>query len=342
MSNARIALLNEDAEHALRDVPLEGLEGKTIVITGASGLIGCHFVAGMLWGKRNRRLKVEIHAVVHHGMPAWLQDLTAGGEVHFHQGNLEKHEFSRTIPDADFIVHAATYGQPGLFTAHPLSTLQLNTTATFALLERLRPGGKFLFLSTSEIYSGLSNPPFHEDQIGTTNTNHPRASYIEAKRCGEAICHSARQMGVQAKSARLALAYGPGIRAGDKRVLNVFIEKALRLGEIRLLDEGKAKRTYCYIADAMHMLWNIWLHGDNAIYNVGGSSQTTVGALAQSIGQLLGVPVIFPHSNVAGARGAPDDVRLDITKFEREFSPMSFEPLEVGLSRTIEWIRCLY
>ena len=99
------------------------------------------------------------------------------------------------------------------FMQNPVKTLQLNTSTTLLLFEKLLPGGKFLFISTSELYSGLSHPPFTEQQIGTTNTTHPRACYIEGKRCGEAIVNAFREQGVNAKSARLALAYGPGTEA---------------------------------------------------------------------------------------------------------------------------------
>ena len=70
-----------------------------------------------------------------------------------------------------------------------------------------------------------------ESDIGTTTPLHPRASYIEGKRGGETICNAYRSQGVRAVSARLALAYGPGTRKGDKRAMNSFIEKALMPGQ---------------------------------------------------------------------------------------------------------------
>ena len=122
---------------------------------------------------------------------------------------------------------------------------------------------------------------------------HPRACYIEAKRCGEAICNAFRQQGVKAASARLALAYGPGTREGDKRVLNSFIERGLK-GAITMLDRGEAKRTYCYVSDAVELMWKILLHGREPVYNVGGTSKTTIGELACKIADYLHVPAVFP------------------------------------------------
>jgi len=338
----RLDLLEEDGRHSLRGIPTSRLAGKTVLITGASGLVGTHFLYGLLHCQRELRLRLKVVAVVQRGVPDHLKRLEQQGCARFLTGNMTESSFLESLPQAHVIVHAATYGQPGLFMENALTTLRLNTTAIFALLERLSPEGQFLFLSSSEVYSGLTNPPYSEDQIGTTNTMHPRSCYIEAKRCGEAICNAYRGKGIDAKSARLCLAYGPGTRAGDKRVINSFIERALREKAICLLDRGEAKRTYCYVADAVHMMWRILLEGKDAVYNVGGISSTTIAGLAQLIGKLLDVPVQIPLETSAGMVGAPDDVRLDLTKFINEFGPIAFVDFPTGAARTIEWQKALY
>lgn len=334
--------MQEDARRSLQGVPVSSLEGTTVLITGASGIIGTHFLFGLLHCKRDLGLSVKVIGVVQQGVPDHLKPLEQQGFVRFLIGDMTEISFLESLPQAHVIVHAATYGQPDLFMKNSLGTLKLNTTATMILLEKLLPDGQFLFVSSSEVYSGLTNPPFSEDQIGITNTTHPRSCYIEAKRCGEAICNAYRAKGIDAKSARLSLAYGPGTRAGDKRVINVFIEKALREKAIHLLDNGEAKRTYCYVADAVHMMWQILLEGKDAVYNVGGISSTTIAGLAQLIGELLNVPVQIPLETSAGIMGAPDDVRLDLTKFVNEFGPIAFVDFSKGVARTIEWQKALY
>lgn len=196
-------------------------------------------------------------------------------------------------------------------------------------------------MSTSEVYSGLPNPPYHENQIGTTNTTHPRSCYIEGKRCGEAICNAYRAQGVAAQSARLSLAYGPGTKSTDKRVINNFIFKALN-GKIDLLDHGEAKRTYCYISDAVEILWHILLKGKEPIYNVGGNSKITIADLAKKIAAYTGAVVEFPQSLNSAMAGAPEDVSLDMSLVEKEFGKRDYVSLDEGLQRTIAWQRALY
>jgi nucleoside-diphosphate-sugar epimerase len=337
----RLDLLKEDAQRALRGVPVDLLVGKTVLITGASGIVGTHLLYALHHCQTVLGLPVQVVGVVRR-TPAHLAPLSSAGRLRFLEGDLVEPHFLGGLPEADFIVHAATYGQPGRFLAEAAGTLRLNTTVTFALLERLRPGGGFLFLSSSEVYSGLGGPPFTEDQIGTTGPTHPRACYIEGKRCGEAICQAHRDKGAAVRAARLSLAYGPGIRPGDQRVLHSFIERGLREGVIRLRDRGEARRTYCYVADAAHMLWRILLEGKQLLYNVGGTSRTTIAELATLVGGLLETPVVFPApAEAGGAAGAPDEVCLDLTRFREEFGAPDYLPLSEGVARTIAWQRSL-
>ncbi len=335
--NKLVTIIQEDALKILPKIDFRELHGKTLILTGASGLIGTYFLA-TLRELSAQKIKVNVVAVVQNKFPEYLSYFGEG--VTFIRCDLTNASCLSKLPKADYIIHAAGYGQPGKFMENPLKTITLNTTCTVALFNQLNKGGKFLFLSTSEVYSGLPNPPYREEEIGTTNTTHPRACYIEAKRCGEAIVNAERTRGANAKSARLSLAYGPGTKPNDQRVLNAFIQKALA-GKLELLDRGKAKRTYCYVRDAVEILFRILLEGKEPVYNVGGNTNTTIAKLAEMIGKSLEVPVIFPKVSKRDA-AAPSDVRLDMTKVENEFGKTEYVPLDEGLTHTIEWQKLLY
>lgn len=323
-------------------VDLEALQGARIIVTGASGLLGHYFLACLkLLSMSKNQAPASVTAIFHSPPSDYLLEMLDYPMAHMMIGDITDIDFSRSLPRADYIIHAAGYGQPGRFMDDPVKTLQINTAATLELFNHL-DGGNFLFISTSEVYSGAATIPYRESIIGTTNTTHPRACYIEGKRCGEAICNAYRARGIQAKSARLALAYGPGTKKGDQRVINSFIEKALLRQEIRLLDQGQAKRTYCYAIDAVEILWNILLFGQEPIYNVGGTSRTTISALAKKIGHYLNVPVIFPEETNLTAIGAPEEVFLDMTLTEAEFGKNKYIDFEYGLAQTIEWQKHLY
>jgi nucleoside-diphosphate-sugar epimerase len=108
-----------------------------------------------------------------------------------------------------------------------------------------------------------------------------------------------------------------------------------------LLDSGTAVRSYCYVADAVELLWQILLYGKEAVYNVGGRSTVTISDLAEMIGKMMGATVVFPTIQTEIA-GAPEEVRLDLTRVETEFAKTRYIGLVEGLNATIKWQRELY
>jgi UDP-glucuronate decarboxylase len=301
-------------------------------------LVGLHFLASLLslW---RAGLEFEVFATIHSPLPPFLE--LDNPHLYWLKGDLTEKSFCDSLPSADIIIHAAGSGQPGIFTANPFTAIRINTAATDALLGKLLPGGTFLFLSSSEVYSGLQSTPFIEEQMGPSTPFHPRAGYIEGKRCGEALCGAARKAGIDAKAIRLSLAYGPGVRQGDRRVLFSFIECGLREGKIELMDQGTALRAFCYVSDAVEMMWNILQSGRHPVYNVGGKQIYSIRELAEVIGRQLNVPVILPPATT-GLVGAPEIVQLSLARYEDEFGPMPHVDLETGIQKTIRWFRSAY
>lgn len=333
-------VIASDAERICTRIGLDGLSGTRVLVTGASGLLGTYLLA-CLAVLKERGSDVDVHAQIFSDPPAHLAPLVEGSSAELIRADLSDFSDYTRLPEADIIVHAAGYAQPLRFMSNAGGTLQIGAAATLALLQRLRPGGHFLFLSSAQVYTGLDHSSCSESVIGTTRPDHPRASYIEGKRAGEAACHAFRREGVHATAARLGDVYGPGTRPHDKRALNTFIAQGLTTGEIRMFDAGGAVRTYGYVADAVERLWQILLAGRETVYNVGGRSVTTIAELAERIGRLTGARVV-PGPPEAGVAGAPQALRLDLARVDAEFGEQNAIGLEEGLSATIEWQRSLY
>ena len=341
MMNKIDTIIKEDVQKIINSVDFRILENKSILVTGASGLLGTYFIACLDSVANSKYPPRRIVATIQSELPSHLSNIESDGRIEFCRGDLTENDFLDQLEQFDFIIHAAGYGQPGKFMDNKLKTIMLNTSTTISLFDHLNKNGHFLFLSTSEVYSGSLRSPFSEEEIGTTNTTHPRSCYIEAKRCGEAICNVQRENGIATSSARLALAYGPGTRRDDKRVINSFIQRAILESKISLQDLGTAVRTYCYITDAIEILFNILFRGKHPIYNVGGKSRTSIENLANCIAEHVGVSVHLPDSEFS-IIGSPDDVHLNMTLAEQEFGKKEYVGLVEGLTRTIEWQKILY
>lgn len=331
-----LSIINKDVDSIIGFVDFAPLQNKSVLITGATGIVGLYSIATLV--KIMDSLNVNITAWVNNKIPTYLEPLFQRCKVI--QGDITDSKNFINLPKFDCIVHAAGYGQPLKFVKNKIKTIKINTEATSNLLEHLNKDGRFLFLSSSEVYNGLDLDNITEDMMGNTNTNHFRSCYIEGKKCGESICHSYIEAGYNVKIARLSLAYGPGTRLDDERVVNTFIKKGLKEDNIILLDHGLAIRTYCYITDAVEMLWNICLHGKYVVYNVGGVSRTTIKGLAETVSTELKKEIILPEFQQPLA-GNPKVVNIDCSRYLNEFKKHTFLNLSSGIDKTIQWYKLL-
>lgn len=305
------------------------LKDKTILITGASGLIGIHLLSSL-------SLVREKYNIVIYTWTMGKQKNPLFDGCHKIVGDITDMSMYKSLPKFDCIIHSSGYGQPTKFLSNKIKTIEINTSSTIRLFELLKEDGTFLFISSSEVYNGLFKYNITEDEIGITNTQHPRAAYIEGKKAGEVICDVYREKGMNVKIARLSIAYGPGTKIGDTRVINSLIDKGLYEDVIELRDDGSSLRTFCYIHDVVEMLWDVMLDGTQFIYNIGGTETITILDLAKKIGYILDKEVVTPKTN-NGLVGNPRLVNLSIERYNNEFGEKIFTPIDMGLKKTIEW-----
>ena len=349
MSDRALAdIIRTDAEQVVRNVKnWSWLKDKKVLVTGGTGLIGTHLMAVL--ERLSHAGYVGQVSYTAQSLPETGPITVVGEFANFFECDLTFPDWLRSLPDhQDVIIHAAGYGQPAKFMHEGLKTITLNTTVTDSLHHHLTEKGRFLFISTSEIYSGNPTIPYEEHHCGITNPQHPRAAYIEGKRCGEAVCSWYNIQGGHDRIARVALAYGPGTRPDDARVVNQFIQRALTEHKIKMRDFGNAHRTYCYVSDCVEALFNIILSGKELVYNVGGHSRTTIREIAEKIAEKTDSNVEVPdlpvgeQAVIKALGGAPEDVWMSTERADKEFEKAVYVPLDEGLDRTIAYQRILY
>lgn len=319
---------------------IEIFKNKKILITGSNGLIGSNFVNYFYFLNINFNFNIKIIA---HSFSKPVDWLPKDNNIMYLYSDLNKESFDFHF---DYLIHAATYGQPKKVLDNKIGTVLLNTTTLIKLLNLAhKNSAKVLFLSSSSIYGETSVIPTPENYNGDLNTFNPSSLYAESKRMAETICKAyIDDYNMDIKIARIAIAYGPGVKLNDKRFLNEFIKKALDYQEIAMIDRGEAKRQFNFITDCIEMCLNILLHAKEYIYNVGGifdENQNKIVSIANIIGDLLNAKVIIPKDENIQNLHAQSIVNLDIQKYINEFKKNSFVSLKDGIELNIKWIKML-
>ncbi|MCM3695733.1 NAD-dependent epimerase/dehydratase family protein [Microbacterium oleivorans] len=261
------------AEIIGQPLPWEKLDGATVLVTGAAGMIPSYALYTLLGLNEVRDAGITVLALVRDldrarrllGPVADRDDVVlvkgdVRGEIHL----------DRTV---DLVIHGASPARPALHAASPVDTIRANVTGTFGLLDLCvaSGGARFVMMSSAEVYGQRVSDGslVAEDEYGSVDILNPRASYTEGKRAAETIAVSYHaQYDVPVTIGRFGHIYGPGMALDDGRVQADFTADVLRGNDITLNSDGSARRTYTYLADAVSGMFAAILLGEDTAYNI--------------------------------------------------------------------------
>ena len=276
------------------------LRGKSVLVTGATGLIGSFLVEALAWLNDNAGADIRIYAAGRSAERTRARFGALADAAYFH---FVPFDASRPGPidcAVDYAVHAATSAHPLAYATDPVGTMQANLLGTMRLLEALRGqgSGRFLMLSTGETYGENPGLPegFAETDHGWIDPMNPRSCYPEGKRAAETLCASyAAQYGVDALVARLCHVYGPTFTPTNSRADAQFIRKALAGEDIVMKSTGAQVRSFCHVADAVSALLTLLARGERGqAYNVANRrSVASIREYAETLADIAGVKVTF-------------------------------------------------
>ncbi|GBF72217.1 UDP-glucuronate decarboxylase [Paenibacillus sp. 598K] len=341
------SVIEEDLEDILgKNIAWQELSGRTVLITGASGLLPSYMVDTCMALNRRQLLDSPVHVLV-------LVRNEAAARRRFDQYRNNPHlEF--LVQDVcepvswsgrvDFIIHAASQASPKYYSVDPVGTLSSNVIGTLNLLKlaKEKQVQSMLFLSSGEIYGQVPEAliPTKEEDYGYVNPMSVRSCYAESKRMAETMCVSwHHQYGVPVKVVRPFHTYGPGMKLDDGRVFADFVSNILNRKDIVMTSEGTATRAFCYLSDATAGFFTVLLKGvSGEAYNIGNPDGTV--SISELASTLIG---LFPEYGLKVVRSAPfgkyvpsmsDKNIPDITKAMN----LGWRPstgIKAGFSRTI-------
>ncbi|MEZ9480628.1 NAD-dependent epimerase/dehydratase family protein [Vibrio splendidus] len=254
------------------ELPLNKLKGKTILVTGALGMLSSYLIefisflndeyefnTKLVLLARDKKRLISKYPIDRYNVEYIVSDISH--EMKF-DGNL------------DFILHLAGNSSPYHIKNNPIDIIKTNVLGSLNVVELAKNTGatKVLFSSTREVYGNVEqeNNTIFEENFGSFNPLDARSCYPESKRMGENIFKSASvQYGIKFNVVRIAHSYGPGMFVSDGRVMADFIGNAINGEDIALLSDGEAVRSFCYVADAITAMLLVLCEGDSGeAYNI--------------------------------------------------------------------------
>lgn len=331
------------------DLPWNLFQDKSIMLSGATGLIGSFLVDVILQKNVTDELNCTVYALVRNETKAkerfgkFVDDphlifILYDAKYPINRGDLE------TI---DYIFHLAANTHPMLYATDPIGTIATNIMGLQNLLDFAveHHTKRFIFASSNEVYGENRGDVelFTEDYCGYIDCNTLRAGYSESKRCGEALCQAYKaQKGLDICIARLTRTYGPTMRMSDTKAISQFIKKGVAGENIVLKSKGTQYYSYTYMADAVGGLLWILLAGENGqAYNIADiNGDITLKDLASIIAEMNGKKVVFeiPDAIEAAGYSTATKARLD----GRKLLSLGWKPqydIKKGVERTIMVLR---
>lgn len=259
------SIFEEDIKNIINYFDMSVFDGKTILVTGATGLIGKLCVKSLL----NSGYNTQVIALVRDEEKAKNIFGESKRLTYLVQDINQRINTTRRV---DYIIHAASTTSSKDFVGKPVETIYTAINGSRNILEfakNKRLEG-MVYLSSLEIYGVNEKENIKERDYGYIDILNPRSSYSESKKMVETMCISyGTEYGVPVKIARLAQTFGAGVSISDNRVFAQFAKAIINKENIILHTKGETKRNYCYTTDTVRGIFTILTKGENNnAYNV--------------------------------------------------------------------------
>lgn len=322
-------IFEQDIENIINDFDMSFFDGKTVLITGATGLLGKLCAKSIL--------KSGVNAKV----IALVRNIEKAQKIFEPNSNLEflVQDINSIInleKEVDYIIHTASVTSSADFVQKPVETILTAIEGTMNVLvfaKKQKHLNGMVYLSSLEVYGVQDKEDIKETDYGYIDILNPRSSYSESKKLVETLCISyGTEYNIPVKIARLSQTFGAGVEKTDNRVFAQFCKSVINKENIILHTKGETKRNYCYTSDAIRAIFTILTKGENnQAYNIANkNTYISIADMAKSL-ENENTKVVFDIDGKNRGFNPTLKVCLNTDKLEN----LGWEP-KIGLSKMFE------
>ncbi|MEV6903745.1 dTDP-glucose 4,6-dehydratase [Amycolatopsis sp. NPDC051372] len=308
-----------------------------VLVTGGAGFIGSHYVRQVVSGAYPTLRDAEVvvlDKLTYAGNEANLDPVAGSPRLRFVRGDIcDAPLVSDLMRGVDLVVHFAAESHVDRSILGSADFVLTNVLGTQTLLQAaLEAGvGKFVHVSTDEVYGSIADGSWSEDHV-----LEPNSPYSASKASSDLIARSFfRTHGLPVCVTRCSNNYGP--YQFPEKVIPLFVTNLLDGLKVPLYGDGLNVRDWLHVDDHCHGI-QLVADGGRAgeIYNIGGGTELTnrelTGRLLDAVG--VGWERVEP---VEDRKGHDRRYSVDISKISSELGYAPRVSFEDGLAGTVRW-----
>ena len=306
-----------------------------IVITGAAGFIGSRFVEMVLEATHLGYDDVVIlDALTYSGRRENIEDALGDPRVSFVQGDItDPVVVDEVLRGTHAVVHFAAESHVDRSITGARTFFETNVIGTQTLLEgaRRHAVGRFVHVSTDEVYGSIAEGSWREDHL-----LEPNSPYSSSKAGSDlAVLAYHRTYGMHVNVTRCSNNYGP--RQFPEKVIPLFVTHLMDGRSVPLYGDGLNVRDWLHVDDHCRGILLV-LEGGRAgeIYNIGGGTELTNKELTYRLLQLCDKTAASIEP-VADRLGHDRRYSVDCAKISNELGYRPQVPFDDGLAAVVQW-----
>lgn len=307
-----------------------------LLVTGGLGFIGSNFVRHILAKYPDYKV-INLDKMTYAANPENVRDIEENPRYDFVKGcicdeKLVNELISGEKPDT--IVHFAAETHVDRSIHESLDFVQTNVIGTRVLLEAAKEHkvGRFVFISTDEVYGEIEEGRFTEDSPFL-----PNSPYAASKAAGDLLARAYfKTYKLPVLITRSSNNYGP--YQHPEKLMPLFITNLLEEKKVPLYGDGLNIRDWIYVLDNCQGIDTVLHNGkEGEAYNIGGDNEKTNKEITDIILREMDKDESYIEY-VKDRLGHDRRYALDSTKIKK----LGWKPkysFEMAIKETIKWYK---